>query len=910
MYPNITTNNINEIKCSNRKENCLNVLYTNADTLFNKITELKLTLNSMENKPQIIAITEVKQKHSDSLIESELHIPGYNVFCDLAENKRGIIIYAMKDIKAKQISIANVASEYVCVELQNKNGNILISCIYRSPSSSCENNDNINKLINDISSSKAKFKLIVGDFNFADINWNKWEGHTVASNNFLHTMQGNFLMQHVIFPTRARGSNEPSLLDLVISNDDFIDNIEYLSPLGKSDHSVLSISCKIQQQMEDYEIKLNYNKGNYEGLREFLTCDWNSELNADGSSIDDMWKTFKHKVLEGIEAFIPGPNKYSTWKKNSWKCPLSKEVRLLIRKKHRMWTRYMETRDQNYLNRYKYYRNKVRSETRNVQRMEQCTVSAQCKQNPKKFWNYVKRRTSVRSGIDDILLEQDGEIREKIELTDDYDKAQAFNNYFSTVFTVESRNALPKVTNKKCTTSMKEITITADMVLKKLNCLNVNKSAGPDGIHPRILQEVKHEIVDALCIIFNESISRHQIPADWKNAHITVVHKKGSKTNVANYRPISLTCVICKILESMIRDHVMEHFKINKLFNNNQYGFIKGRSTTTQLLKILDDWTDYLEGNGQIDVIYTDFAKAFDKVPHKRLIHKLKSYNIDENVVQWIIAFLTNRQQKVKINGSLSEWLEVLSGIPQGTVLGPLLFLIYINDLPDVCDSYSKMSLFADDAKIYTYINNVDDCISLQHNANKLYQWTQDWELTLNIDKCTVCKYGMKITINSDYYLNNIKLEEVHTVKDLGVTFDDHLQFKDHCLDKIKKAYAMLGLIKRNFNLLCRNSFVMLYKTMVRSHLEYANAVWNPHREGLIKDLERVQMKATKLVSELRKKSYKERLMELKLPTLKYRRIRGDMIEVYKLLMNKYDVHTTRKINSIHAIFYHILSFY
>jgi len=161
------------------------------------------------------------------------------------------------------------------------------------------------------------------------------------------------------------------------------------------------------------------------------------------------------------------------------------------------------------------------------------------------------------------------------------------------------------------------------------------------------------------------------------------------------------------------------------------------------------------------------------------------------------------------------------------------------------------MFLFADDAKIYTYINNVDDCICLQHNANKLYQWTQDWELALNIDKCTVCKYGRKITINSDYYSNNTKLEEVHTVKDLGVTFDDHLQFKDHCLHKIKQSICYVGTNKKK---LCRNSFVMLYITMVRSHLEYANAVWNPHREGLIKDLERVQMRVTKLVSGLRKK--------------------------------------------------------
>jgi len=188
----------------------------------------------------------------------------------------------------------------------------------------------------------------------------------------------------------------------------------------------------------------------------------------------------------------------------------------------------------------------------------------------------------------------------------------------------------------------------------------------------------------------------------------------------------------------MIRDHVMEHLKINKLFNNNQYSLIKGRSTTTQLLKILDEWTDYLEGEWQIDVIYTDFAKAFDKVPHKKLIHKLK-VRLNENLVQWIMAFITNRQQKVKVNGTLSEWLKVRSGILQGTVLGPLLFLIYINDLPDVCDNFSKLFLFAVDAKIDSYIKNAYDSMCLQHNINKLHQWTQNWELALNIDKCAVC---------------------------------------------------------------------------------------------------------------------------------------------------------------------------
>jgi len=170
--------------------------------------------------------------------------------------------------------------------------------------------------------------------------------------------------------------------------------------------------------------------------------------------------------------------------------------------------------------------------------------------------------------------------------------------------------------------------------------------------------------------------------------------------------------------------------------------FFEKQCTTTQLLKILDERTEYLKEGGKINVIYTDFAKAFDKVKHKQLIHKLKSYSIAENVVQWITDFLTNRPQNVKVNDTLSEWLEVPSGVPQGTVLSPLLFLIYINDLPDVCDNYSKLFLFADDAKIYSYIRNAYDSMCLQHNTNKLQQWTQNWELALNTDQCIVCRYG------------------------------------------------------------------------------------------------------------------------------------------------------------------------
>src|SRR2546425_8682789 len=196
--------------------------------------------------------------------------------------------------------------------------------------------------------------------------------------------------------------------------------------------------------------------------------------------------------------------------------------------------------------------------------------------------------------------------------------------------------------------------------------------------------------------------------------------KKG-KNLVENYRPISLTCITCKLMESIIRDQMMDYFLINKLFNEYQYGFINGRSVVLQLLKIIDDWLVNLENGHQIDVIYTDFEKAFDKVPHKRLLMKLTSYRVDEKLIAWIKAFLCNRMQQVKINGVLSGSRNVPSGIPQGTVLGPLLFIIFINDLPEVCSNLSKIFLFADDAKLYKCISNMSDCVKLNDSGQCIF---------------------------------------------------------------------------------------------------------------------------------------------------------------------------------------------
>jgi len=221
-------------------------------------------------------------------------------------------------------------------------------------------------------------------------------------------------------------------------------------------------------------------------------------------------------------------------------------------------------------------------------------------------------------------------------------------------------------------------------------------------------------------------------------------------------------------------------------------------------------------------------TKAFDRIPHKRLLSKLYSYNINEDI-KWIKAYLDNRTQSVKINNSYSNWANVISGISQGSILGPLLFIIYFNELPDICDSGSQLYLYVDDAKIYNHILNHQDKDTLQIDLIKLKSWADNWLSNLNIVKCKTVSYGRNVDNNYHYSINNIELENIVPIKDLGVTFDSRFKFSLHINEKVDKAYSIIGVIKRNFIYLDKDSFLVIYKSMVRSHLEYANCIWSPY---------------------------------------------------------------------------------
>ena len=287
----------------------------------------------------------------------------------------------------------------------------------------------------------------------------------------------------------------------------------------------------------------------------------------------------------------------------------------------------------------------------------------------------------------------------------------------------------------------------------------------------------------------------------------------------------------------------MDFSTANSKLNPFQHGFRRGHSFQTQLLESIHEWAKYLNDGTSSHVVFTDFAKAFDKVPHQRLLLKLEHFGVTGNLLKWISAYLTCRRQRVVIDGCSSDWLPVTSGVPQGTILGPLLFLIYINDIGK--DLSSNVRLFADDCVLYREISSLCDCTLLQHDINLLHKWTQKWHLVLSTTKCKVMNISLKKkSLSFTYTINNVALDWVDTFKYLGVKVHKKLNWGNHISETSSKASRLLNLLRRSMHNCSKDAKKRAYIALVRPHLEYCSPVWSSHQQKLINTLEKVQQRA------------------------------------------------------------------
>ena len=917
----------------NSTKDTLTHIFTNADVLTNKKNELDAVVKELS--PDVIGICEVlPKKYRTKIYPEEFKIDGYDMIPhpNIALNTgRGSILYIKSNLTHMPVEIhgpGKLFEEHILQEIKiDDNDSVIVSLLYRNPSSEPQNNNYLLDLLRELNSLKPQV-ISMGDINLKNIDWE----HMMAPGNntedynhkFIECLQDLYLTQHVLENTRQRGNNEPSCLDLVISSDEnYIIKLEQLAPLGKSDHSIIKFETPFKPPPNTPKIKICYDKGDYKGLNEHLSkIDWESELGKFPNEVNKQWEFFKSKYIESESKFIPRKKIYINGKLNKkLSIKFDKKTLALRKKKNRIWSKMRKNlaTEEEKLG-FRRLRNQVKSLCSKAKKIVEKKISKNSKKNPKGFWAYTQSKLKSRSSMPDLI--KPGTEKNPTYAKTDQDKAEILVDYFSSVFTTESDlNNMPPFDEREYDKPLDNINITESLVFDKLKKLKINKSPGPDNIHPRVINSAAKTLAKPLSIIFKTSLENKTLPDEWKHANISAIFKKGKKTLPQNYRPVSLTCIICKIMESIIRDAVVKHMTENNLFSQYQFGFISGRSTVLQLLHVLNIWIDILDQGGTLDAIYCDFMKAFDKVPHKRLVYKVEKYGIKGNIIGWIDSFLSGRTQCVNINNHKSSNAPVTSGIPQGSVLGPILFVIYINDLPEVINSGSIAFLFADDTKLFRQIINNDDLKIQQDDVSKAVKWSNIWLLKFHPDKCVhlgigpnresikeyqpelngrplkkkICekdvdKKHAEDSCNHKYHyeMDGHILKRSKYEKDIGVNVDNDLNFNVHINSMVNKANRVMGIARKTFSNLNCEIFIPIFKALVRPHLEYAAPVWSPHGHGsghLKTKIEDVQRRATKRIPGMKDLCYSARLRKLKLPTLAYRRVRGDMIQVFKLLM-------------------------
>ena len=664
---------------------------------------------------------------------------------------------------------------------------------------------------------------------------------------------------------------------------DMIEEVHHKPPLGKSHHSRLEFMYRCYHvQKINVRRKFMYDKGDYDRIRiEHGNIDWNAKLS--GMNTQETWLTIEKYINDLCNKHIPTKAVHSTARRRRpvWMndCMFRK-----LKKKSEAYSRYLQTKEGKDYQEYCKTRNQAKREVRRAKKCFEKQLGEQAKTNPKAFYNYCNLKRKTKAGIAGLKRE-DGTTAE-----DDQEKTEMLNNFFSSVYTKEDFANVPSMEPRNNGHYLDNITITEATVAKKLSQLNAAKSPGLDGIHPRILKELSSVLSKPITILYKRSLEEMKLPTEWKEALVTPIFKKGRKSSLENYRPVCLTAVLCKVLEKFVREALYTHMEEH--LSECQHGFMKGRSCITQLLETLDMWTETLDKGGVIDAIYLDFAKAFDSVPHKRLLVKLEAYGIRGKALGWLGDFLHERRQRVSVNGAFSRWNKVASGIPQGSVLGPALFVCFINDMPEVVRC-SSIKLFADDAKVFKAITEEESCTQLQADLNRLQEWANTWQLRFNASKCQSMHLGRGNT-KHDYTMNpgsNLQtLEETTCEKDLGVYIDNVLKFSTHAERAANKGSQLVGMIRRSFDHLDGPLLAQLFKCFVRPHLEYGNTIWAPFYEKDTTLIENVQRRATKTIQGIRDLRYEDRLRHLKLPSLVYRRLRGDLIETYKMMNGHYNI--------------------
>ena len=822
--------------------------------------------------PSIVCVTETWL--SDSIYDSEILSVGYVLYRKDRPSRGGGVLIAISDSLFSCLIPSPPELEIVSVKI-GQNNDTVICCIYLPPESPLSCVSSLVHFLTELTSSFSKC-IFVGDFNFPDIDWTVLMGSTSQSNCFCNFIFDCNLSQHVLEPTHVRGNH----LDLIISSasvDVYHVTVHPLSVVNFSDHHVISFDfyCHASSLPDSTPgFVFDFCKADYGNILSFLLeSDFSAVFGS--SDIEFVWSFIKSFIYEAMLLYIPrmlvkrrqGPKWFNSDVRHQQKC-----LRTLKRKFniHPTQERKNKILKMERLLQSKLVQAKSDYETKLIESHNSSNSSA--------IYSYI-RSISNQSVIPPTLH------LDNIVAVSDSDKASLFNGYFHSVFTRSSFQLPPSRELETPPSILSDIAISELDVFRALRSLDVTKAKGCDGISPKLLRHCALALYQPLYHLFSLSLSQHFLPADWRTHLIKPVFKSGDKTFIRNYRPISLLPVVSKVLEKLVFSNIVDF--VTSSLSLFQFGFLRGRSTLQQLLIFFNI---LFSCPSQSDVIYLDFRKAFDSVAHNELLYKIWKFGIAGNLWLWLRAYLTNRVQFVSIGQSSSSTLPVISGVPQGSILGPVLFLIFINDLPTAL-LFAKVLLFADDAKCIMPISSLQDCMNLQSDLSRLTEWCSTWNLFLNEDKCSAFHFKTRLSqISFNYLINGKVISSKAVVKDLSLTISADLSWRPHYRSISSKAYIMLGLLRRVFsNCVSVSGKCSLYISLVRSRLLYLSPVWHPYLLMDIKCLELVKRRSTKFITSNPLLDYKTRLINLDLLPLMMEFEIADILFLVKSLKSPSD---------------------
>ena len=607
---------------------------------------------------------------------------------------------------------------------------LTLGCFYRPPDSKISTSEELVKSLDLMPKNSNQTIVLGGDFNLPGIDWDNGVVNPKAANKSQCELLLSSLDTHALAQIHKEPTREENILDLLITNKPGLIKSSHSVP-GISDHCAVVTELDIDPPYRRTKPRpvRQFKKANWEAIRQQIRSCWTSfSENSPSRSVNENWLKLKSILNQCLNKFIP--TKMTSPRENlPW---LSKSLLASIRKKTSLYSRAERTNKAYLWAKYKLCKRQTQRAIRSARWSFLKNKHAESleQKNSKPLWRYIKSKRQDENGVSP--LKENGQLH-----SDSRRKAEILNNQFCSVFTSEDTTNIPKLAGPP-NTEMPKFEITVQGVTKLLEGLNGGKASGLDKLPNLILKNAAKEISPFLKIIFDQSLQTGKLPDDWVEANVAPVFKKRDRHSPANYRPISLTCVCAKLLEHIICKQIMSHFSENKILTPVQHGFRSKHSCESQLLITTDEFIRNFESKTQTDVVVLDFSKAFDVVPHQRLLHKLDHYGIRGTTLNWIKIFLTNRTQKVVVDGSSSESARVRSGVPQGTVLGPLLFLTYINDLPSTVSS--QVRLFADDCLLYRPIKCRADQEQLQRDLSALQDWADRWGMCFNPSKCSVLR--------------------------------------------------------------------------------------------------------------------------------------------------------------------------